>query len=389
MSDISVEKNRGREFIGALEEIRNSVSSKLGSESNPELSRLAAVAWSPPLFIVGCPRSGTTLLQTMLDSHPRLAVTYEADFLVDVPLGLRSSVANAEQALTVAEAHPNFRTYKFDALAAQAVCGELGIEDAAGAMRVLAASDALAQGKTRWGNKTPKAVLHLAELAVVYPDARFIHVITDGRDSAASQMRVFDRSLVQGALLWRTALRAGRLAGSRLGPNRYLEVRLENVIASPEEQVRRMCAFLGEDFAESMLHSHTEAWERVPASVHSIHPRIGEPPRLASRARKNAAPSLVQRVATALIEAELVELDYVPAASMRSRRIVHVIVGYTLFIVSLRRSLPDLFRYFTRSIGAHRAARVVRRRSDGRPYQGGIVPHQAAASTPIEAVGRP
>src|SRR5215467_4166559 len=44
---------------------------------------LEAVVWAPPVFVVGCPRSGTTLVQTMLDSHPRLSVLYEANFLVD------------------------------------------------------------------------------------------------------------------------------------------------------------------------------------------------------------------------------------------------------------------------------------------------------------------
>ncbi len=56
---------------------------------------LEAVVWASPVFVVGCPRSGTTLVQTMLDSHPRLSVVYEANFLVDIPLGLRSWLANA------------------------------------------------------------------------------------------------------------------------------------------------------------------------------------------------------------------------------------------------------------------------------------------------------
>jgi hypothetical protein len=366
MSDISVEKNR-----------------------DLELPRLAAVAWSPPLFVVGCPRSGTTLVQTMLDSHPRMCVTYEADFLVDIPLGLRSYLANAAQALRSAVAHPNFRTHDCDVAGVRAVCRELGIMDAPGAMRVLAASQALTQGKTHWGNKTPKALLHLAELAVVYPDAQFIHVIRDGREAASSQMRVSDRSLVQGALLWRTGLRTGRRAGARLGPDRYLEVRLEEVLSSPEAQLRRMCAFLGEDFAPSMLQSHTVARQRIPASDLSIHPRLGEPPRPVPSGRQEAAPKLAQRAAAALMDTELVELGYAPAAFGRSRRTFYVIVGYALFIVSLRRSLPDLFRHLARCHGARRAARRGRYQPGGRQSQGGIVPHQAAMSASIEAPGTP
>ena len=286
----------------------------------------------------------------------------------------------------MAEAHPNSRTHSFDIRTARAVCRELGITDAAGAMRVLAASQALAQGKRRWGTKSPKALLHLAELAIVYPDAQFIHVIRDGRDSTSSQARVFGRSAVQGALMWRTGMRTGRRAGSRLGPDRYLEVRLEELLSSPEEQIRRMCVFLGEDFDQSLLHFHTAARERVPSSNLSIHPRLGEPLRPLPPSREGAATGLVQRAVAALIDAELVELGYVPAASSGRRwRIVYVAIGYTYFLVSLRRSLPELFRHFARSGGARRAARSVTRQSVGRQLKGDTLSRRIAPPTPAEA----
>jgi hypothetical protein len=193
----------------------------------------------------------------------------------------------------------------------------------------------------------------------VYPDSQFIHVIRDGRDSASSQARI-DRSLVQGALLWRTGIRNGRRVGPLLGPERYLEVRLEELLSSPEEQMRRMCAFLGEDFEQSLLHFHTTARERIPPSDLAIHPRLGQPPRPLPPSRDGVAAGLVQRAAAALINAELVELGYVPAASSsRPRRIVDVIIGYTVFLASLRRNIPDLCRHFAHSVGAIRAARGV------------------------------
>jgi hypothetical protein len=254
----------------------------------------------------------------------------------------------------------------------------------------LAASQALAQGKRRWGNKTPKALLHIAELALVYPDAQFIHVIRDGRDSASSQARLSHRSLVEGVLLWRTGMRTGRRAGSRLGPDRYLEIRLEELLSSPEEQIRGMCAFLGEDFDQSLLHFNTTARERIPPSHIPIHPRLGEPPRPLPPSRDAAATGLVQRAVAALIHAELVELGYVPtASSFRLRRIVYVIIGYTFFLVSLRKSLREIFRHFARSAGARRAARGVSRRSVGRQLQGGILPRRAVTPAPAEALDEP
>ncbi len=392
MRDINSDKCRGSTGAGfaAPAEIDDDAYDARGRQPDRRPISLKAIVWASPVFVVGCPRSGTTLVQTMLDSHPCLSVLYEANFLVDIPLGLRSSLANASEALILAEAHPNSQTHSFDARTARTVCRELGITGAAGAMRVLAASAALAHGKRRWGNKTPKALLHLAELASVYPDAQFIHVIRDGRDSAHSQARVNGRSVIQGALLWRTGMRTGRRAGSRLGANRYLEVRLEELLSSPEEQLRRMCAFLGEDFDQSLLHSHTTARERIPPSDLPIHPRLGEPPQPLPPSRDGAATGLVQRAAAALIDAELVELGYVPTASYgRLRRIVYVIIGYAFFLVSLRGSLRDLFRHFARSGGARRAARSVTRQLVDRQLQGGTLPREIATPAPAEALDAP
>lgn len=351
---------------------------------------LEGVTWTSPVFVVGCPRSGTTLVQTILDSHPSLSVLYEANSLVDISLGLRSCQADASKALTLAEAYPNSWPYGLDARTVRAACTELGITDAAGAMRVLAASHAVAQGKRRWGTKCPKALLHLSALAIVYPDAQFVHVIRDGRDSASSQARISNRSVVQGALLWRTGMRTGRRAGSRLGPDRYLEIRLEELLSSPEEQIRRMCAFLGEDFDQSLLHFHMTARERIPPSGLAIHPRLGEPPRPLPPRCDGAASGLAQRAAAALIDAELVELSYVPAASAgRQWRILYVIIGYVFFLVALRRNLPDLFRHFARSGGARRAARSVMRQAVGRQNQGDTLPRGATTSAPAEVLDEP
>ena len=366
MGDIVIGRSSGSAgaSFNTTVEIRDGTHDGPGQQPEPRPVSLEAVVWASPVFVVGCPRSGTTLAQTMLDSHPHLSVLYEANFLVDIPLGLRSSLVNASEALTLAEAHPNFRADSFDVRTARAVCRELGITDAAGAMRVLAASRALAQGKRRLGIKTPKGLLHLGELATVYPDAQFIHVIRDGRDSASSQTRVSGRSVVQGALLWRTGMRTGRRAGPRLGPDRYLEIRLEELLSSPEEQLRRMCVFLGEDFDQSLLHFYTAARERIPPSDLSIHPQLGKPPQPLPPSRESVATGLVQRIVTALIGAELVELGYISPASPGSRRrIVYVLIGYAFFLVSLRRGLRDLFRHFARSVGARRAVRSVTRQS--------------------------
>ena len=255
-------------------------------------------------------------------------------------------------------------------------------------MRVLAASQALAQGKRRWGNKTPKALLHLAELAIVYPDAQFIHVIRDGRDSASSQARVVDRSPIQNALLGALGCEPGDAPDRASDLTATLRYASKSCFLRPKSRSAG-CAPSSERTSTSrLLHFHTTARERIPPSDLSFHPRLGEPPRPLPPSRDGAATGLVQRAAAALIDAELVELGYVPAASSGRRgRIVYVIIGYTLSRLASE-NLAGLFRHFARSVGARRAARSLIRQSAEQQVQGATLPQQAATPAPTDALER-
>jgi hypothetical protein len=127
--------------------------------------------------------------------------------------------------------------------------------DYAGVINALFRAFAQAKGKARWADKTPGNVDHIDLLADLFVDGRFIHVIRDGRDVAVSlsEQSWGPRSSVSGAYTWRRRVEKGRDAGVRLGTNRYMEVRLEDLTADPEGILRSVCAFIGEDFDQAML----------------------------------------------------------------------------------------------------------------------------------------
>jgi hypothetical protein len=102
------------------------------------------------------------------------------------------------------------------------------------------------EGKTRWGDKTPSYVRHLPLLADLFPGARFVHVVRDGRDVALSFVRHYagPRNVYTAAEHWLRSVEEGRRAGEALGPASYLEVRYEDLIAGPEAVLRGVCAFL-------------------------------------------------------------------------------------------------------------------------------------------------
>ena len=129
-------------------------------------------------FVVACSRSGTTLLRAMLDSHPELAIPPESHFLAAL---LREPLTPSEF-LSFLETHERFIAWDLPIEDVRQAFLDDGVSDKASAVRALYASYARRQGKPRWGDKTPGYVRRIRELSELLPEAKFIHLIRDGRD---------------------------------------------------------------------------------------------------------------------------------------------------------------------------------------------------------------
>ena len=108
------------------------------------------------------------------------------------------------------------------------------------------------ENKTRWCEKTPKYALHIDLLSRAFPGAQFIHMLRDGRDCAASDHRRWGRHPYGTMMRWKHVVSEGRRQGERI-PDRYLEVRYEDVTNEPESEMRRVCSFLGVEFDKRIL----------------------------------------------------------------------------------------------------------------------------------------
>jgi hypothetical protein len=221
----------------------------------------------PPVpFIVGCGRSGTTLLRSMLDSHPGLALPGENDLLLhelkaDTPFARGEPVEVAWLAARVRESpatEASLGSYVADLPGPTTTLGEW-FAHAYGAY----ASD---HGKARYGDKTPGLVKHMPAVIAAVPDAVFIHIIRDGRDVAQALLDQpwGPESIIDAASMWRRHVTSGRRVGLSLPRDRYLELRYEDLVADPEPRLRDICAFLALDFSPTML-SFGDSAERAQA----------------------------------------------------------------------------------------------------------------------------
>jgi hypothetical protein len=210
-------------------------------------------------FIVGSGRCGTSLLKVMLEGHSRIclppAETQAMPYFVN-RYGRHNPLSiDIDEFLGL----PGVKAMGVDRAEISARLNGEGKAPLAEVFR--AAFDAYtdARGKTIWGEKTPTNVLYMDLIADMFPDARFIHMIRDGREVAASlaEMPWGPSTPVKGAFRWVELVSGGRRYGADLTDSRYMEIKLERLVLNPTEELRRACSFLGVPY-EPQMHNYVE-----------------------------------------------------------------------------------------------------------------------------------
>jgi hypothetical protein len=208
-----------------------------------------------PIFIVGAPRSGTTLLRNALNRHNRIAICRETEFRHYVyrrraAFGPLSDLRNRERVVLEYLALERIRRTMLDLRDLRQCLMEEG-DSYPALFSSMLRFYMRAHSKQRWGEKTPDHAFFADRLLAWYPGATVIHIIRDPRDVVASLMDMpsFPNSALGNANLWltfnRAALRASREPG-------YVQVRYEDLVAHPKRELRRLCDFAGESFCEQM-----------------------------------------------------------------------------------------------------------------------------------------
>lgn len=217
---------------------------------------------SAPVFVVGMPRSGTTLLSSALNAHPSISIAPELHYFTQ-------HWPRCEAAL---QPGGNGAHWLVDALLQTAEFDDLGLDvhdreavhtllPPAGAghaevylafLRVYAAR----HGKSVVGEKTPAYLLRVPTLHSLFPRARFVCIVRDPRDVSLSWRTASWRgTAAYHALLWRHFYRAAVLHRADLG-EAFLMVRYEDLLSDTARVLARCCQHVGVDFDPDMLTFH-------------------------------------------------------------------------------------------------------------------------------------
>jgi len=225
-----------------------------------QLSAIKQVLSKQLFFIGGAQKSGTTWLQHLLDSHPAIVCSGEGHFAdaIAVPLGHTLEAYNRRQDLIAERVYENkpFYTpytveeYKFmSQMLTALMMSRRGISDDIQCI----------------GDKTPINIMHLPLLVEIFPDAKFVHIIRDGRDVVVSIVKhaqrvlkekgeadwTFENKTGEFAEKWASYVEQG-LAFAKKYPNNYWEVRYEDLKKEPEKTLASLLKFLGVDNKRSI-----------------------------------------------------------------------------------------------------------------------------------------
>jgi hypothetical protein len=237
----------------------------------------------PPFpFIVGCGRSGSTLLRAMCDGHPDLAVPPESHFVVQLaPHGrFANRPLDARAFVEQLGASDRFRLWEIEREVLTEAFAASPPKDYPQAVRQVFGLWASTRGKPRYADKTPVYVLHMRELARLFPEAAFVHLVRDGRDVACSFLELgWADTIEEAAMHWRLRVTRGRRAGRTLPAGRYLELRYEDLVQDPGAQLRALCATIELPFSPAMLDHSGRAAEVIRTTGHpEYHRQLAIPP---------------------------------------------------------------------------------------------------------------
>jgi hypothetical protein len=202
-----------------------------------------------PIFIVGTMRSGSTLFRLVLDAHPNISVGEETGFMA--ALAATKQIPNWQhgrgwyERLGWSENELDARLREF--------------------WSALFERRALAQGKKRWGDKTPFHSEHIAQMATVFPDAVFVGIVRHPGAVVQSLVRKFHYTVDDAAAYWAETNKEILRRGLDLGGDRFALLRYEDLVAQPEPTLRELMDWLGEPWSADLLrHNEVQAARGAP-----------------------------------------------------------------------------------------------------------------------------
>ena len=242
------------------------------------MSDITTVLSNPFMFVVGCPRSGTTLLQRMLDNHPQLTVANDTHFITQAAKRVLREDSQPLLTTELIEAVKSYRRlYRLGLNDQEVESAAKNCQTYAEFVSRLYELRGKKNHKPLSGEKTPDYCRKMPALHTLFPTARFVEIVRDGRNTALSALDWATRFKSLGkwalwnedpvgtcALWWRWQAGAGQRDGLVLGDEVYYQVKYEDLVENPKKELQAITTFLDLPFSDAMSNYYIGKTKHTP-----------------------------------------------------------------------------------------------------------------------------
>lgn len=241
-----------------------------------------------PIFIIGCGRSGTTLLREIMNQAPDLFILRESGFIPELykerkKYGRFSTDEAREEFIDDLKTFERtsrdtaFDIFEMSESKARMILEEVSPTNFAGAVSALYSATALQKGGEIWGDKTPLYTSHIDLIKEVYPSAKIIHIIRDPRDVSKSIKKAgWSLTLKGAARIWKKQIRKG-LEGRQLDEDSYYEIKYESLLISPRTELKKLFGWLDISYPEDLVDRYEKSGAKIDSKFENLHQNIGRP----------------------------------------------------------------------------------------------------------------
>ena len=301
------------------------------------------------IFIVGVGRSGTSLIQSMLNAHPDIAfipeINYIRRFLATQTLERIAKRAGVNGLIELLLKDNRLQRLEIDLKSLLEWVDPQSRELRVDIYRAILQKHLKNEGKTIPGDKDPRSVEYLAVIAKYFPKAYIVHIIRDPRDILLSKMNAEwsrDRSVYLHVLANKVQLMMG-MQEFKLFGERYIEIKYEELLADPEKTLKRLCEDLGIQYHDSML-DYTDSSRKLVADDEMAWKKETLGPLLKSNVGKwkNGLSSWNVAMVEELVDIAFDHYDYVkskPQLRVGQRVIITLIKPLFHAVTVLRRAI--------------------------------------------------
>lgn len=224
-------------------------------------------------FIFSCPRSGSSLLSRMLNQHSEIAIPYESQIFnyfypwIDY-YGDLSKTDNLERFVSDILSTDFIHDWS-NPPSQEEVIKNVKVPNFGGVFNAILESWMIRNKKKLWGEKTPRHIFYWKEILSIFPNAKIIFIVRDGRDVALSLLgaRFGPKTIYGAAKWWEQYCSIMEVIESNIPKERFVQVAYEDLISKPKENLTRICKFLDLEYESTMLDFHTQKSEYKSDSI--------------------------------------------------------------------------------------------------------------------------